>query len=173
MSRVKSPEELLPDGTELVSFTIPGRATTKKTHQNVVYVKGHPRVLPSQQYVKYEKSCKEPCLKAWKAKKKAAMDFGIGIYLKIHLNNWIVGDHTGYMQAIGDILQKWEVIADDSWIAWLSSEEHWLGEVDKENPRIEIKIVRLYHPKEAFRENKEAAEEKKASKVPAQSKKKK
>ncbi|MGQ4828152.1 hypothetical protein, partial [Enterococcus faecalis] len=79
----------------------------------------------------------------------------------------------GYMQAIGDILQKWEVIADDSWIAWLSSEEHWLGEVDKENPRIEIKIVRLYHPKEAFRENKEAAEEKKASKVPAQSKKKK
>ena len=33
-------EELLPDGAHLVSINIPGRPATKKTHQQIIYVKG-------------------------------------------------------------------------------------------------------------------------------------
>lgn len=156
------PEELLPDNTELVTFTIPGRPATKKTHQNVVFIKGRPRILPSKQYAAFEKACKESCVKAWKSKGKKPMDFGVGIQMQIYLNNWIVGDHNGYMQAIGDILQKWEIIADDSWIMWLSNDQHWLAGIDKDNPRVEITIVRRKHPKEDYREIKEEKEEKSA-----------
>ena len=155
-----SPEELLPNGTELLTLTLSGRPATKKTHQNIVYVGGAPRILPSKQYLAYEKSVKQACLDAWKNQGKQAMDFGMGIHMRIFLDKWTVGDHTGYMQSLGDILQKWEIIADDSWISWVSTDEHWLGGVDKDNPRVELTITRVIHPKEAYRVDKEATEEK-------------
>lgn len=152
--RIISAEELLPEGTEILNFTIPGRPATKKTHQNVVMIKGYPRVLPSKQYVKYEKSCKQICENAWKNLGKIPMDFGIGINMRIILNNWAIGDHTGYCQAIGDILEKWGIIADDKWIHWVSDNQHWLI-IDPLNPRIDIIIYRHKHPYEDYRKDKE------------------
>lgn len=151
-------EELLPDGTELLKFTIPGRPATKKTHQQVIYVKGSPRVIPSAQFAKYEKLCKDFCEKAWT---KPAMDFGIAIHMRIYLDTWSIGDHVGYMQAIGDILEKHKVIANDKFIHWSEDGVHWFGGVDKDNPRCEITIARFRHPYEIYRQDKEDAEIKK------------
>jgi hypothetical protein len=99
-------DELLPDNTLLLELTIPGRPATKKTHQQVIYVKGQARVIPSQQYSKYEKLCKPYCTQAWNDKGKEAMDFGVAIHVRIYLDTWAIGDHVGYLQAIGDIKEK-------------------------------------------------------------------
>ena len=166
-----APEELMNEGTVLVSVTLPGRPATKKTHQNVVMIAGRPRVLPSKQYVAFEKSVKDACEDAWKNLHHEPMDFGVGVQMRVWLDTWVVGDHTGYMQAIGDIIQKWEIIADDAWISWISPEEHWFGGVDKDNPRTELVITRVVHPKEAYRREKEAlfvkAQERKKTKEDA------
>jgi hypothetical protein len=77
--------------------------------------------------------------------------------MKVFLKNWIVGDCTGYQQSIADIMQKFGILANDSWIHWDWEGEHWFGGVDKDNPRIEISIKRFRHPKEDYRESQEAA----------------
>jgi len=148
-------DELKPDGEILLSLTLDGRPTTKKTSQNVVMIKGRPRVLSSKRYIEFEKKAKVPFESAWIGKGKEPMDFGVAITMRVWLDSWVVGDHTGYMQALGDILEKWGIIANDSWIAWENGSEHWFGGVDKDNPRTEITIRRKRHPKELFREEKE------------------
>jgi len=154
-----TPEELVPDGTVLCTFTILGRPATKKTHQDVIFVRGSPRIIPSKQYNAYEKLCKATCDAAWVGQGKCPMDYGISIQMRIWLNNWSVGDATGYQQAIGDIIQKYGVIANDSWLHWTDGiGEHWLGGIDKDNPRTELVITRLRHPKELYRAEQEAEE---------------
>jgi len=159
---IVTPEELLSDNTELLRFTIPGRPATKKTHQQVIYVKGSPRVIPSAQFAKYEKLCKDFCTQAWGDKGKAPMDFGVLIEMRIYLDTWSIGDHVGYMQAIGDILEKHKVIANDKFIHWGDDGIHWFGGIDKDEPRCEIVIKRFRHPYEEYRKDKEISETKKA-----------
>ncbi len=160
-------EELLPDNTEILRFTIPGRPATKKTHQQIIYVKGNPRVIPSAQFGKYEKLCKDFCSNAWEDLGKPPMDFGILIEMRIYLDTWSIGDHVGYMQAIGDILEKYKVIANDKFIHWGDDGIHWFGGVDKDNPRCEIVIKRFRHPYEEYRDDKEIAEQKRNDKKKA------
>jgi hypothetical protein len=145
------PEELLDDGEFILSFTIPGQPATKKTSQRVF----RKRILPSKAYCEYEKYCEPFCKQAWADKGKAPMDYGVVINMRIFLKNWIVGDCTGYQQSIADILQKFEVLSNDSWIHWDWENSHWLGGIDKENPRVEITIKRFRHPKEAYRNEQE------------------
>lgn len=145
------PEESLDDGEFILSFTIPGQPATKKTSQRVF----RKRILPSKAYCEYEKYCEPFCKQAWADKGKAPMDYGVVINMRIFLKNWIVGDCTGYQQSIADILQKFEVLSNDSWIHWDWENSHWLGGIDKENPRVEITIKRFRHPKEAYRNEQE------------------
>ena len=146
------PEELLPDGELLLSFTIPGQPTTKKTSQRIF----RGIIMPSVQYCKYETYCESFCKDAWINTGKNPMDFGVSMNMKIYLKNWIVGDCTGYQQSIADILQKFGVLENDSWLHWDWEGQHWFGGVDSENPRVEITIKRFRHPKENYRMQKEA-----------------
>jgi hypothetical protein len=155
--------EELPDYTEILSFTIPGRPSTKKTSQRIVRMGKTMRILPSITYEKYEKHCKEHCENAWKNQNKEPVDCGVGVYYKVYLDSWIIGDSTGYFQAIGDILEKYGIIANDMWIYWLNDGSHTIT-VDKANPRCEIKIVRFRHPYENYRAEKLAKEAKKQKK---------
>lgn len=157
--RDKSPEELLSDGELLCAFTIPGRPTTKKTHQQIAMVRGRPLIIQSSTYTKYEKECRPHCEAAWKFMGKKPMDYGIAIKLRVYLNDWQIGDHVGYMQSIGDILEKHGVIADDMFIHWDQDPGvHWFGGKEPENPRVEIEIRRFRHPYEEFRQHKEDEE---------------
>lgn len=126
----------------IYNIIIPGRPATKKTHNRIIYIKKIPRLIPSPQFVKYEKSC----LKILKdIKDKDPINFGIAVELNIWLDNWRVGDHVGYLQSIGDILEKAKIIENDKWIFW-KNKNHWLKGVDKENPRVEIIISKCTHP---------------------------
>lgn len=145
---------------EILTFTIPGRPATKKTSQRVVRIGKMTKILPSITYEKYEKNCREHCENIWKNAGNEPIDCGIGIYYKVYLDSYIIGDSTGYFQAIGDILEKFGVISNDMWIHWLSDDTHAIS-IDKANPRCEIKIVRYRHPYEVFRMEKIAKENKK------------
>jgi len=165
-----TPEENLPDGSLLLKFTIPGRPATKKTHQRIVRLGGFNRILPSIQYEKYEKECKKYCEDVWKKIGKPPMDFGVSVCIKIAVDTWVLGDVTGYQQAIGDILEKHGVIADDMWIHWTDEDTHTMLEPDKVNPRVEITIRRFRHPKENYRIQQENDENRKIAKRLAKNK---
>ena len=158
-------EELLENGELILKFSIPGQPATKKTSQRIF----RRRILPSKAYCAYETYCEPFCKSAWVETGKSPMDFGVSISMKVYLKNWIVGDCTGYQQSIADIMQKFGILANDSWIHWDWEGEHWFGGVDKDNPRIEIVIKRFRHPKEDYRENQETAnrekEERKQAKL--------
>jgi hypothetical protein len=162
--------EELPDDTLIMSFTIPGRPSTKKTSQRVVRRGGFTKILPSLLYEKYENHCKSYCESFWKNLGYDPIDFGISIKLKVYLDSWIVGDECGYQQANGDIIQKHGIISDDMWIHWADNGNHMIH-YDKENPRIEVEIKRFKHPKEAYRNEKNEKEAIKEAKKKAKTKK--
>ena len=149
---------------EIVRFTIPGNPVTKKTHQRIMRVGGYPRIFPSKQYEEYEKYCKPFCLDIWKNQGNSPIKQGVAIKIKVWLSRWIIPDHVGILQSIGDILQKWEVVDDDKYIHWTDyhpetgEREHWFHGVDKENPRIEITIYRYKHLYEDYCDDKEKKE---------------
>ena len=159
-----TPEELLPDGETILEFTIPGRPATKKTHQRVVKMGGFTRILPSEQYERYEKYCKPFCEEVWKNLGKEPLDFGVSVCLKVVVDTWVMGDVTGYQQSIGDIIEKHGIIANDMWIHWTDDGSHTMLPPDKENARVEIVIKRFGHPKEQYRAEQEAAEKRKIEK---------
>ena len=143
---------------ELLRFTIPGNPVTKKTHQRIMRVGGYPRIFPSKQY------CKQYCLDVWKNLDKDPMKFGVAIKIKVWLSRWILPDHVGILQSIGDILEKWSVIENDKYIHWTdfdptsNTRDHWFQGIDKENPRIEIIIFRYKHLYEDYTEEKDVKE---------------
>ena len=148
------PEENLTDNTEIVKFVIPGQPATKKTSQRIF----RGRIMPSSQYCIYETYCKPFCEAAWIGKGQNPIDCGVVINMQVYLRNWQVGDATGYMQSIADIIQKYGVVTNDSWLHWDWEGKHWLAGIDKDNPRVEISIKRFRHPKEVFRADQEAEE---------------
>lgn len=161
------PEELLPNGELILRFTIPGQPATKKTSQRIF----RRRILPSKAYCAYEIYCEPFCKSAWIDTGKQPMDFGVSINMKVFLKNWIVGDCTGYQQSIADIMQKFGILANDSWIHWDWEGEHWFGGVDKDNPRIEITVKRFIHPKEIYRADQESAHRQKEERKQARAEK--
>jgi hypothetical protein len=170
-------EELFPDNTLICEFTIAEKPATKKNHGIIIHSKGRHVLLPSSQYKKYETLCKPFCEDAWVNKGKLAMNYGVAIYVQVFLDTWSVGDHCGYLQSIGDILEKFKVVENDKWIHWIDGGKHWFGGIDKDNPRVEIKIYRYKHPYEDYREDKEIKLQKKIDKklnpVPVKPKKEK
>lgn len=157
--------EKLPDGELILKFTIPGRPTTKKTNQRVIRRGKLTRILPSIQFVNYEKSCKDVCEGFWKNAGYPPIDCGISINCKIYLNNWIMGDESNYFQSFGDLLQTHQILNDDIWIHWVDNGENVMMEPDKDNPRVEFEIKRHKHPKESFRDAKRMKEAKKKANV--------
>jgi Holliday junction resolvase RusA-like endonuclease len=163
---------------ELLRFTIPGNPVTKKTHQRIMRVGGYPRIFPSKQYEEYEKYCKQFCLDVWKNQGKDPMKYGVAIKIKVWLSRWILPDHVGILQSIGDILEKWGVIENDKYIHWTDFDpstgerEHWFQGIDKENPRIEILIFRYKHLYEDYTEEKDTKEAAKLERKKAREEKK-
>jgi hypothetical protein len=67
--------EELPDNTLILSFTIPGRPSTKKTSQRVVRRGKYTKILPSALYERYELHCKEYCEYFWQRLKLNPGDY--------------------------------------------------------------------------------------------------
>jgi hypothetical protein len=166
-------EELkkLDDKKPICSFVISGQPATKKNSSRIIWANKRLRVIPSKQYMTYEKNCQSACEGVWKLKGNDPINFGVSIRIKAWISRWQVPDHVGILQSLGDILQHWKVISDDKYIHWTdlnydtNEAEHWLQGKDAENPRVEIFIYRFKHPVEEYDLNKKTASKSKKAAV--------
>lgn len=144
----------------LCHFVVSGQPATKKNSSRIIWVKKFPRVIPSKQFVAYEKQCQPYCEDACNKLHNQIINFGVAIRIKVWIKKWQLPDHVGILQSIGDIFQKYGVVADDKYIHWTDCDfltgqhEHWFMGVDKENPRIEVWMYRFKHPIEDYEASK-------------------
>jgi hypothetical protein len=146
-------EKDLPDGALLCSFVIPSSPATKKNSNRIIKIKGFMKIIPSERFMKYQKFCGDFLLPIRKNKDLLAYNFGVSVKIRVATDKWIIPDYTNICQALGDILQHYDVISDDKWIHWTDGGvvdnipiEHWFIGVDKTNPRLEVEIRRFRHP---------------------------
>lgn len=146
-------------------FVIRGQARTKKNSPRVItiptkgarrchacgHMPGFPKVLPSEAYETWEQSALRECLVIMPALRARGIELPITapisvealIYLEPRADGQMrmdVGDVSGFIDAIGDMLQACGIIANDRQI------EHWDGTrrlLDRDNPRVEIYIETL------------------------------
>ena len=123
-----------------LTFQIPGRPYTKKTSQRIVKCGRFSKILPSEEYERYEAYC-IPIINCV----KGHLEFGgfmgkvnmKAVYTMADRRSW--PDLTGLMQATADILQKAGMIFDDknivSWDGTRIEEQ-----VDKEKVGVVITI---------------------------------
>jgi hypothetical protein len=105
------------------------------------HMPGFPKILPSEAYEEWEAAALQQCFVI----KRQLADRGVFLPLAglVSIEALIyrevnVGDACGFYQAIGDILQKTGILADDKQI------EDWDGSrrlKDAANPRVEIYIT--------------------------------
>ena len=122
----------------MLKFTIPLPPVTKKNHQQIIVNKktGRPMVIPSKQYREYEKEC------GWFVQGKGEkINEPVTVKCLFYMPTKRRVDLANLLNAILDILVKYEVIADDnSNIVYSHDGSRVL--YDKENPRTEITIER-------------------------------
>lgn len=116
---------------------ITGPPATKKNHSRIVQPKGwkHPRLLPSKPAVKWEQAAVWQLKNQWR---QPPVGDAVSVCALVYREKNI-GDLCGYLQAIGDALEKGGVIVNDRLIA------SWDGSrllKDPANPRVEIEIRR-------------------------------
>ena len=119
----------------VIDIVFKGRPATKKNSGRIVFKNGKRIIIPSETYMNYEDAC------LWQlAGKKLHISGIIVVECKYYLPNkrsW--PDLIGLLQATSDILTKAKVIDDDKWIC--SYGDSCIAGVDKENPRVEIRIM--------------------------------
>ena len=121
-----------------MNFTIPIAPRSKKNHGQIITVKGRPMMIPSKQYLAYEKACK-PCLEGLV---ETPIDSPINIKAIFYMDTKRKVDLVNLEQALCDVLVKYKVIADDNNTIIASMDGSRVG-YDKENPRTEVEITAL------------------------------
>lgn len=120
-----------------MNLTINLAPITKKNSQILVVMKGRPRILPSKQYLKYEKAAGE-CLK-WD---EEPINVPVEITYKYYMPTRRRVDLTNLIEATDDLLVKHGVLLDDNCKIIVSHDGSRVF-YDKENPRTEITIRKL------------------------------
>lgn len=158
-------EENWLDGTMIFKLTVPSSPATKKNSNRLIKNKGFFKIIPSERFMTYQKYCGQFFTPLRKDQNLPPINFGISVKIRVATDKWIVPDYNNICQALGDILQHYDVIDNDKWIHWTDGGnkdnvplEHWFIGVDKENPRMEVEIRRFRHPLEQYRQEKEQKE---------------
>lgn len=116
-------------------ITIPGKPITKKNSSRIIYRKGRSYIVPSKQYIQYEKDC------AWYIKDEHKLNINTPINLKVvyYMPTRHIVDLCNLLAATCDILVKYGVIEDDNSKIVVSHDGSRVY-YDKENPKCEIEI---------------------------------
>lgn len=118
-----------------LEFTIPINPQTKKNHSQIIYAGGRPRLIPSKQYIQYEKDC-APFI----PRLEKPIDFPVTVSAHFYKNNRRAYDLVNALQALLDILVKYGVLADDNMGVVVSVDGSRAG-YDKENARTVVIIT--------------------------------
>lgn len=122
-----------------MKITIPITPRPKKNSQQIIYNKKtkKPMIVQSKLYANFERECGLYLLKY-----KSNIDYGINLKIEFYVPDRRKRDIANYIEAIQDILVKYEVIQDDNYNI-VSSLDGTRMYIDKENPRVEIEITKL------------------------------
>lgn len=121
-----------------MKIIIPLVPRSKKNSQSIIYNKKtkRPSIIQSEAYRNYEKECGKFLLKY-----KYNIDYPINLKCLIFVPDARKRDIVNYLNAIQDILVKYNVIADDNYNI-VASLDGTRMEIDRKNPRVEIEITK-------------------------------
>lgn len=123
----------------MIRFTLPIRPVTKKNSGQIITVGGIPRLIPSKQYLQFEKDC-QPYFKRV-LNKIGQIDYPINLQAIFYVETkWRI-DLPNLLNAVDDAMVKSELILDDNRDI-IASHDGSRVYHDKFNPRIEIEITR-------------------------------
>ena len=122
-----------------MKITIPVVPRSKKNSQQIIINPRtkRPMIIQSKLYANYERECG-----LYLKKYKSNIDYSINLKIEFYVPDKRRRDIANYIEAIQDILVKYEVLRDDNYniIYSLDGTRMYL---DKENPRVEIEITRI------------------------------
>lgn len=119
-----------------MKITILGNPITKKNHGNIIMLRGRPIMLPSKPYQEYERKAKQ-----YIPKLAEPINFPIILKCTYYMGTKRKCDLVNLLQATCDILVKYKVLEDDNYSV-ISSFDGSRVDYDKDNPRVEIEIIR-------------------------------
>ena len=120
-----------------MKLTLYGKPITKKNSSRII-TKPFPRLLPSKQFVQYEKDC----LKQITGKYRKSINAKSNMKCVYFMPTRHRVDLTNLLNATCDILVNAKVIEDDN-CNIIASHDGSRVLYDKENPRVEIEIEEL------------------------------
>ena len=122
-----------------MKITIPVVPRSKKNSQQIIINPRtkRPMIIQSKLYANYERECGK-FLKEY----KNSIDYSINLKIEFYVPDKRRRDIANYIEAIQDILVKYEVLRDDNYNIIYSLDGTRIH-VDKDNPRVEIEITKL------------------------------
>lgn len=123
----------------MIRFTLPIRPATKKNSGQIITVGGIPRLIPSKQYLQFEKDC-QPYFKRV-LNQIGQIDYPINLQAVFYVETKRKIDLPNLLNAVDDAMVKSELILDDNRDI-IASHDGSRVYHDKFNPRIEIEITR-------------------------------
>lgn len=123
----------------MIKFTLPIRPVTKKNSGQIITVGGFPRLIPSKQYLQFEKDC-QPYFKQV-LNQIGQIDYPINLQAVFYVETKRRIDLPNLLNAVNDAMVKSELILDDNRDI-IASHDGSRVYHDKFNPRIEIEITR-------------------------------
>lgn len=122
----------------MISFTIKVEPRTKKNSQRMIKNQrtGKMFPVPSAQFKEYETAA------GWFIPKNVAIDYPVNIRCLFFMGTRRKCDLTNLLEAIDDIMVKYNVIIDDNY-SIVAGHDGSRVYYDKENPRTEVYIERL------------------------------
>ena len=123
----------------MIKFTLPIRPATKKNSGQIITVGGFPRLIPSKQYLQFEKDC-QPYFKQV-LNQIGQIDYPINLQAVFYVETKRRIDLPNLLNAVDDAMVKSELILDDNRDI-IASHDGSRVYHDKFNPRIEIEITK-------------------------------
>ena len=123
----------------MIKFTLQIRPVTKKNSGQIITVGGFPRMIPSKQYLQFEKDC-QPYFKQV-LNQIGQIDYPINLQAVFYVETKRRIDLPNLLNAVDDAMVKSELILDDNRDI-IASHDGSRVYHDKFNPRIEIEITR-------------------------------
>lgn len=120
----------------MIEINIPVNPRSKKNSQEIVFNKktGHRMVIQNKRYTEFEKQCKE-----YLPKLEKPINYPINLQCKFYVCDARKRDIANYLEAIQDVLVKYDILEDDNYNI-VSSIDGCSMEIDREKPRVEIII---------------------------------
>ena len=119
-------------------IVLKGRPITKKNHQQIIWIKGHPSIKPSKAYEQYSKDCR------WQLNVLRLGEMKISSPINLRCVYYMPTRHrvdlVNLLEATCDILVECGLLADDNSKIVVSHDGSRV-EYDKYNPRVEIEIT--------------------------------